>query len=126
MKVGIGISNPVFNWKSAHIEKDKKKKKKARIEYEHERKHFYADIQRMIGEIRVLEKEIETFKGAVLKEGRENMDLSETLYKEGEVSLVIFLDSQNSFFEIQERYYEAITQWNILKAELQELIGEEI
>jgi outer membrane protein TolC len=125
-KVGIGISIPIFNWKSAHIKKAKLQKQKARIEYEHERKHFYADIQRMIGEIRVLEKEIETFKGAILKEGRENMDLSETLYKEGEVPLVVFLDSQNSFFEIQERFYEAITQWNILKAELEELVGEEI
>jgi outer membrane protein TolC len=125
-KVGIGISIPIFNWKSAHIKKAKLQKQKARIEYEHERKHFYADIQRMIAEIRVLEKEIETFKGAILKEGRENMELSETLYKEGEVPLVVFLDSQNSFFEIQERYYEAITQWNILKAELEELIGEEI
>jgi outer membrane protein TolC len=125
-KVGVGISIPIFNWKSAHIKKAKLQKQKARIEYEHERKHFYADIQRMISEIRVLEKEIETFTGAILKEGRENMDLSETLYKEGEVSMVVFLDSQNSFFEIQERYYEAITQWNILKAELQELIGEEI
>jgi len=125
-EVGIGISIPIFNWKSAYIKKAKLQKQKARMEYEHERKHFYADIQRMISEIRVLEKEIETFTGAILKEGRENMDLSETLYKEGEVSLVVFLDSQNSFFEIQERYYEAITQWNILKAELQELIGEEI
>lgn len=125
-EVGIGISIPIFNWKSAHIKKAKLQKQKARIEYEHERKHFYADIQRMIAEIRVLEKEIETFTGAILKEGRENMDLSETLYKEGEVPLVVFLDSQNSFLEIQERYYEAITQWNILKAELQELIGEEI
>jgi outer membrane protein TolC len=125
-KVGIGISIPIFNWKSAQIKKAKLQKQKARIEYEHERKHFSADIQRMIAEIRVLEKEIETFNGAILKEGRENMDLSETLYKEGEVSLVVFLDSQNSFFEIQERYYEAITQWNILKAELLELIGEEI
>jgi outer membrane protein TolC len=125
-KVGIGVSIPIFNWKSAHIKKAKLQKQKARIEYEHERKHFYADIQRMIAEIRVLEKEIETFKGAILKEGRENMELSETLYKEGEVSLVVFLDSQNSFFEIQERYYEAITQWNTLKAELEELVGEEI
>jgi outer membrane protein TolC len=125
-KVGVGISIPIFNWKSAHIKKAKLQKQKARIEYEHQRKHFYADIQRMISEIRVLEKEIETFTGAILKEGRENMDLSETLYKEGEVALVVFIDSQTSFFEIQERYYEAITQWNILKAELQELIGEEI
>jgi outer membrane protein TolC len=125
-KIGIGISIPIFNWKSTHIKKAKLQKQKARMEYEHQRKHFFADIQRLIGEIRILEKEIETFKGASLKEGRENMELSEILYKEGEVPLVVFLDSQNSFFEIQERYYEAITQWNILKAELEELLGEKI
>lgn len=125
-KLGVGISIPIFNWKSAHIKKAKLQKQKARLEFEHEKKHFYADILRMIAEIRVLEKEIETFKGAILSEGKENMELSEILYKEGEVPLVVFLDSQNSFLEIQERFYEAITQWNILKSELQELVGEEI
>jgi hypothetical protein len=36
---------------------------------------------------------------------------------------VVFLDSQNSFFEVQERYYEAISEWNILKAGLEALLG---
>ena len=125
-KVGVGVSIPLFNRKSAHFKKAKYQKEKARIECEHAKKHFFADIQRRISEIRVLEKEIETFKGAVLKEGRVNMELSEKLYKAGEVPLLVFLDSQNSFFEIKERFYEAITEWNILKAELYELIGEEI
>lgn len=122
--VGIGISIPLFNQKGADIRKAKLQKEKAKTELEHTRKHFLADIQRMVAEIRVLEKEIETFKGAVLKEGKENMVLSETLYKAGEVPLMVFLDSQNSFFEVQERYYEAITEWNILKAELEALLGE--
>ena len=74
----------------------------------------------------MLEKEIETFKGAVLEEGRQNRELSETLYKEGEVPLVVFLDSQNSFFEVQQRYYEAISEWDLLKAELEEMLGEEL
>ena len=125
-KVGVGVSVPLFNWKTAHVKKARLQKQKAQWEYNHEQKHFYADIQRITAEIRILEKEIETFTGAVLKEGRENMDLTETLYKEGEVPLVVFLDSQDSYFEIQERYYEAITQWNILKAELVELLGEEL
>jgi outer membrane protein TolC len=123
--VGIGVSIPIFNRQSATIRKAKLQKEKAQTEFDHAQKHFFADIQRMISEIRILEKEIETFKGAILKEGKENMVLSETLYKAGEVPLVVFLDSQNSYFEIQQRYYEAITEWNLLKAELEELLGEE-
>jgi outer membrane protein TolC len=125
-RVGIGVSIPIFNFKSAHIRKAKLQREKAKTEFQHAKKHFFADIQQMISEIRILEKEIETFKGAILKEGRENMVLSEKLYKAGEVPLMVFLDSQNSFFEVQERYYEAITEWNILKANLEELLGEEL
>jgi outer membrane protein TolC len=122
-KVGIGISLPLFNQNSAHVNKAKLQRRKATIELEHARKHFFADIQRLVAEIRVLEKEIQTFQGAILKEGRENMNLSEILYKQGEVPLVVFLDSQNSFFEVRRRYYEAITEWNILAAELEALLG---
>ena len=125
-RVGIGVSIPIFNFQSAHIRKAKLQKERARTEFEHAQKHFFADIQRMISEIRILEKEIETFKGAILEAGRENMKLSEKLYKAGEVPLVVFLDSQNSYFEMQERYYEAITGWNLLKANLEELLGEEL
>jgi len=125
-RVGIGISLPVFNWKSADIRKAKLQKQKAQTEFEHAKEHFFADMQRTVSEIRILENEIETFKGAILEEGRKNLELSETLYKEGEIPLVVFLDAQNSFFEVQERYYEAIMEWNLLKADLEELLGEEL
>ena len=79
-----------------------------------------------MAEIRILEKEIDTYQGAILKEGRENMQLSEKLFRSGEIPLVVFFDSQNSFFELQERYYKSITEWKILTAELEELLGEEL
>lgn len=125
-KLGIGFSIPVFNFKAAEVRKAKYERAKARKEFEHAKKHLFAGINRIISQIRVLEKEIETFTGAVLKEGRENVELSEKLYKEGEIPLVVFLDSQNSYFEIEQRYYEAISEWKILKAGLEELLGEEI
>lgn len=125
-RIGIGVSVPLFNWKTAQTRKAKLREEKARTEFEHAKKHFYADVHRMISEIRILEKEIETFKGAILEEGRENLELSERLYKEGEIPLVVFLDAQSSFFEVQERYYEAITEWNLVKADLEELIGEQL
>lgn len=122
-KVGIGIAIPLFNWKSALVRRAELQRQKAQIQYEQAKKHLLADIRQLAAEIRVLEKEIETFSDAILKEGRENMDLCEKLYKEGEVPLVVFLDSQESYFEMEERYYEAITEWNILSAELEALLG---
>lgn len=122
-KVGIGISIPLFNQQSAHVRKARLEKQKAQTRLEHARKHLLADVQKLLDGIRVLEKEIETFKGAILKESRENLDLAERLYKEGEVPLMLFLDAQNSSFEVQQRYYEAITEWNMLRAELEALLG---
>ncbi|MCP4221335.1 MAG: TolC family protein [bacterium] len=124
--VGIGVEIPLFNQKRARVRKAKYMKRKSMLELEHTRSHFFADIQQALSDIRILEKEIDTFKGAILKEGQENMKLSERLYREGEVPLVIFLDSQNSYFELLERYYEAITEWCVLKAELESLLGEEL
>ncbi|MCK5059217.1 MAG: TolC family protein, partial [Candidatus Aminicenantes bacterium] len=125
-KFGIGFSIPLFNTKSAVVRKAKYEQEKAQKELEHAKKHLFADLYRIISEIRILEQEIETFTDAVLKEGRKNIELSEILYKEGEIPLIVFIDSQNSFFEIEERYYEAITEWKISKAALEELSGEEL
>ncbi|HLP58039.1 MAG TPA: TolC family protein [Candidatus Deferrimicrobium sp.] len=122
--LGIGVSIPLFNQKSAFIRQAQLQKQKAETELVYSRNRFFADIRQIIAEIRVLEKEIETFTGAVLKEGRENMEMSEKLFREGEVPLLVFLDSQDSFFDIQARYHEAVTEWNILKAELDALLGE--
>lgn len=123
-RVGFGVSIPLFNQNSALLRQAKLQKEKAETELQYTKHRLSADIQQIYAQIRVLEKEIETFTNAVLKEGRENMELSEKLYQEGEVSLLVFLDSQDSFFEMQARYYEAITEWNILKAELNALLGD--
>jgi len=122
-KVGLGISIPLFDGKSHSIKKAKLESDKAHIESNHSNTHFLADIQQIVAETRILEKEIETYEGAILKEGKENMELSEQLYKSGEIPLMIFLDSQNSFFEIEERFYQAITEFNILKTKLETLLG---
>jgi outer membrane protein TolC len=121
-KVGIGFSIPLFNLKSAAVRRAEFLKEKAETELEHAKKHFFSDIHQMISEIRILEKEVEAFKSDVLKEGIANLELYGKLYKEGEIPLVVFMDSQNSSFETQQRYYEAITEWNMLNAELESLL----
>jgi len=122
-KTGIGIEIPIFNAKGPEIKKARLEKEKAQIELEHAQKHLSADIQRIISEIRVLEQEIYTYNEAILKAGKENMILSEKLYRNGEIPLIVFLDSQNSFFNMMQRYYKSLTEWKILKADLQNLLG---
>ncbi|MGE5343061.1 MAG: TolC family protein [Candidatus Omnitrophota bacterium] len=122
-KVGVGISIPLFNQKSAAVRAAQLQKQKAETALSQAIKHLSAEIDRITGELRSLEKEIEIFKNAVLDEGGKNRELTEKLYKEGEVPLVVFLDAQTNFFDIQERYYNAITEWNILTAERDAILG---
>jgi len=124
-QLGLGILVPVFSGKSAQILKARLLAQKADIEYDHQKKHLGADVARILAEIRILEKEIETFTGAILEQGKQNLELSEKLFQEGEVLLSVFLDAQNSFFDLQTGYFQAITEWSILKAELQALLGEQ-
>ena len=77
----------------------------------------------MVSEIGILEKEIETFRGAILREGEENMDLARKLYRAGEVPLMVFLDSQTGYYSLQERFYQSITEWKILVADLYRILG---
>jgi outer membrane protein TolC len=123
-RVGLGLSLPIFNTRSHAIRQAQLEREKAEVEWRHVRNHLAAQIRRLIAQIRVLEQEIRTYRGVILKEGRENMFLSQRLYRAGEISLMVFLDSQQSFFELQERYYRALTEWKILKAELEAFLGE--
>jgi outer membrane protein TolC len=125
-RVGVGIKIPVFDTKHISVRKASLELEKAGLELKHLGQHFSAEITRIVSEIRILEKEIETFRGAILIEGRENRDLSRKLYKAGEISLVVFLDSQNSYVDLMDRYHEAVSEWNILIAELEAIMGVEL
>ncbi len=123
-RVGLGLSLPIFNTRSHVIKQARLEREKAEVEWRHVRNHLAANIRQLMAQIRVLEQEIQTYQGVILKEGQENMLLSQRLYRAGEISLIVFLDSQQSFFELQERYYRALTEWKILKAELEAFLGE--
>jgi len=124
-RFGLGVSVPLFGSSLATARRARLELERADVDLEHERKHLAADIQRLAAHLRILEREIDTFQGAVLKEGEENMKLTGMLYRSGEVPLTVYLDSQESYFGLQDRYYEAITEWKLLKAEIDEISGEE-
>lgn len=125
-RFGMGIKIPVFDTGHISIRRANLKLERTSLELKHLVQHFSAEIMRIVSEIRILEKEIETFHGAILIEGKENRDLSRKLYMVGEIPLVTFLDSQNSYFDLMNRYHESIVEWKILLAELEAIIGVEL
>ncbi len=124
-RFGVGVSVPLFGSSLAIARRARLELERASVDLEHEGKHLAADIQRLTAHLRILEREIDTFRGAVLKEGEENMKLTGLLYRSGEVPLTVYLDSQESYYGLKDRFYEAITEWKLLKAEIEEISGEE-
>ncbi len=125
-KFGVGVSIPLFGSTFASVRRARLELERATIDLEHEQKHLAADIKRLTAQLSILQREIDTFRGAILKEGEENMKLTGLLYRSGEVSLTVYLDAQESYYGLQDRYFEAITEWKLLKAEIEEIyLGEE-
>ena len=124
-RFGVGVSVPLFGSTFASAKRARLEVERAAVDLEHEKKHLAADIKRLTSQLNILQREIDTFRGAILKEGEENMKLTGMLYRSGEVSLTVYLDAQESYYELQDRYYEAITEWKLLKAEIEEILGEE-
>jgi len=125
-KMGIGVEIPIFSTRGRFVKQAKLKRERAKIELHHVRQHLLTALQRLVAEIRIVEKEISTYKGAILHESKLNLDLTEKLYRQGEVPLIVYLDSQNSFLDIQTGFFKALTEWNLLKAQLEALLGGEI
>lgn len=123
-RLGVGLTIPIFNNRSPVIRQARLEKEKAEAELLQTRNALYGFARHLTARLRVLEREIRTYEGAVLKEGQENVAISERLYRAGEIPLVVLLDAQRSFFELRERYYQALTEWKILRAELTALLGE--
>ncbi len=122
-KVGVGISIPLFNWKKAEVREAKYLTEKATIQLNQAKKHLISEILRISSEMQILLKQIETFKTSILEVGKQNLEISQKLYKEGEIPMMVLLDAQDSYFETIGNYYEAITEWYILRAEYDALFG---
>lgn len=124
-KFGVGLSIPLFK-KRSDSRLSKLEMEKALLEWEHTKKHLLADIYQKVSHIRILEKEITTFNDNIMTLGQKNVALSKTMYLSGEISLLSHLDVQNSFFNTMSRFYQAVSEWKTLKAELVTLLGEEL
>ncbi len=125
-KVSAGIKIPLFNSGLLGVKKAALKKERAETEKLHALRDVKAELEGLVFRLKSAEKEIRTYSASILKEGRENLRISAALYKAGEIPLIVYLDAQNSWIELEESYYNSITEWKLIKTEIEEITGAEL
>jgi len=124
--IGISVEIPLWNFKSKEIAEAKSLVLKQKEESKASRMELTTEIKTKSSKLRLSEQTIELFLSGLLKQGEESLKIAEVSYKQGEISLIDYLDSQRTYNSILKDYQDSLYNWNVDKASLEKSIGEEI
>ena len=124
--IAFSFEIPLWNFKTKEIAEAKNLALKVREELKALKLEFSVEIKSKLNKLKLAEKTIELFTKGLLKQAEESMKISEVSYREGEISLIEYLDSRRTYYSIVKDFYEALYDWNLAKASLEKSIGEEI
>jgi len=124
--VGISMDIPLWNFKSREIAQANSLALKQKEELKALRMELKTDIKAKLNQLRLSEQTLELFQSGLLKEAEESLKIAEVSYKQGEISLIDYLDSQRTYYSILKDYQDSLSDWNINKASLEKSIGKEI
>lgn len=124
--VEISIQLPLWNFKSKEIAEAESLVLKQKEESKALRMEITTEIKTKLSKLRLSEQTIEIFLSGLLKEAEESLKIAEVSYKQGEISLIDYLDSQRTYNSILKDYQVSLYDWNVNKASLEKSIGVEI
>ncbi len=84
------------------------------------------EIRASVRRIRLAEGTLAVFDAALLREVEESLRIAEVGYREGEIPLLDFLDSQRTYNSVLGDYNQALYDWNAEMAALEKAAGETI
>lgn len=121
--LGISVDIPLWNFKSSEIEEAKRYLRKHKKEMEALKLDLITDVKSKLKHLRLSAQTIELFHKGLLKQAKESLTIAEVSYKHGEISLMDYLDSQRTHYEILDDYQDSIYAWNKNKAALEKVVG---
>lgn len=124
--VGISLDIPLWNFKSKEIVEAESLQQKENQELRALRMEISTEINTKLNEQRLSEQTIQLFHEGLLKQAEESLKISAESYKQGEISLIDYLDSQRTYNSILKDYQDSLYAWNANKAALEKATGEEI
>lgn len=124
--IGISLDIPLWNFKSREIAEAESLYQKQNHELKALKMEIVTEVKSRLNEQRYSEQTIRIFHEGLLKQAEESLKISEQSYKQGEISLLDYLDSQRTYTSIIKDYQESLYTWNITQAALEKAIGEGI
>ena len=124
--IGISLDIPLWNFKSREIAEAESLQQMQNQELKALKMEIATEVKARLNEQRYSEQTIKLFHEGLLKQAEESLKISEQSYKQGEISLIEYLDSQRTYASIIRDYQDSLYAWNTTQAALEKAIGEEI
>ncbi len=124
--IGISISVPLWNFGAKEIAEARSISSQQEYELEALQLEISIQVSFHLNRLRLAEERISLFQTGLLRQAEESMSISEISYREGEISLIEYLDSQRIFYSIQNEYHDSLFDWNLGRAALENAIGADL
>jgi len=121
--VGLSLSLPLWNFKSREIAEAAFSALAGEQELKAARLERAKEIRAAVRRVRLAEETLAVFTTALLRQVEESLAIAEVAYREGEISLLDFLDSQRTYNSVLGDYHQALFDWNIERAALEKAAG---
>jgi cobalt-zinc-cadmium efflux system outer membrane protein len=120
---GIGFEIPLWNQSRAAAEREKQTLRQMEQQEAGLRMELEAELMTHHNDLLLHRQTLQLFQEGLLREADASMDIAETSYREGEISLVEYLETRRTFQSIQIEFQQALFDWNQGLAELNRAVG---
>ncbi len=124
--LGVALDIPLWNFKGKELAEAENLSYQSEQELNALRLDLAKEVNARLRRIRLAEETLAIFSTGLLSQAEQSLKLAEISYREGEISLLEFLDSQRTYISILEDYVNALYSWNAEKAALEKAVGEDI
>ncbi len=121
--LGVGLQIPLWNQSRAASQEASQRVRVQEYREEALRLELEADLMIHHNHLRLNRQTLRLFQEGLLEEAEASMEIAETSYREGEISFMEYLDARRTFQSIQIQYQQALFDWNVERATLDQAAG---
>jgi cobalt-zinc-cadmium efflux system outer membrane protein len=122
-KIGVGLQIPLWNFSRAAVDRERQTLRQTEHEQEGIRLDLEAALMIHHNHLLIHQRTLQLFQDGLLEEAEMSMEIAESSYREGEISLIEYLDARRTYQSIQIEYQQALFDWNRELAELDRAAG---
>lgn len=124
-KTGVGLSFeiPLWDFKSRAVDEATGLALAAQSALRAARTSVGLGVRAQVNRMRLTARTLDLFRGGLMKQAEESLRIADVSFRQGELSLLDYLDSRRTHYAILRDYEEALLQWQVDRAELEKASG---